>query len=104
MFILPALLHLKVLPLLGQCLYHFIVPNKSRPPHAGGAALSRPHNTNLYRNRDHGEISSVLIGCFTSVTYDVRATGCRTSERLRQLSIGNNKGIFVRNIRFKSYS
>ncbi|GBM46771.1 hypothetical protein AVEN_26946-1, partial [Araneus ventricosus] len=39
MFILPALLHLKVLPLFGQCLYHF-VPNKSRPPHAGGAALS----------------------------------------------------------------
>ncbi|GBM57486.1 hypothetical protein AVEN_229280-1 [Araneus ventricosus] len=30
-----------------------------------------PHNTNLYRNRDNGEISSVLIGCFSSVTYDV---------------------------------
>ncbi|GBM87969.1 hypothetical protein AVEN_91923-1, partial [Araneus ventricosus] len=27
---------LKVLPPLGQCLYHFIVPNKSRLPHAGG--------------------------------------------------------------------
>ncbi|GBO12319.1 hypothetical protein AVEN_266566-1 [Araneus ventricosus] len=40
MFILPALLYLKVLPLFGQCLYHFIVPNKYRPPHAGGAALS----------------------------------------------------------------
>ncbi|GBL80633.1 hypothetical protein AVEN_225303-1 [Araneus ventricosus] len=36
MFILPALLYLKVLPLFGQCLYHFIVPNKSRHPHAGG--------------------------------------------------------------------
>ncbi|GBN69698.1 hypothetical protein AVEN_186621-1 [Araneus ventricosus] len=36
MFILPALLYLKVLPLFGQCLYHLIVPNKSRPPHAGG--------------------------------------------------------------------
>ncbi|GBN64339.1 hypothetical protein AVEN_214671-1 [Araneus ventricosus] len=33
MFTLPALL-------FGQCLYHLIVPNKSRPPHAGGAALS----------------------------------------------------------------
>ncbi|GBM35889.1 hypothetical protein AVEN_125875-1 [Araneus ventricosus] len=42
MFILPALLYLKVLPLFGQCLYHLIVPNKSRPPHAGGAALPGP--------------------------------------------------------------
>ncbi|GBN55763.1 hypothetical protein AVEN_27006-1 [Araneus ventricosus] len=40
MFILPALLYLKVLPLFGQRLHHFIVPYKSRPPHAGGAALS----------------------------------------------------------------
>ncbi|GBO26543.1 hypothetical protein AVEN_67724-1 [Araneus ventricosus] len=40
MFILPAVLYLKLLPLFGQCLYHLIVPNKSRPPHAGGAALS----------------------------------------------------------------
>ncbi|GBN01644.1 hypothetical protein AVEN_232767-1 [Araneus ventricosus] len=40
MFTLPALLYLKVLPLFGKCLYHFIVPNKFRPPHAGGAALS----------------------------------------------------------------
>ncbi|GBL97851.1 hypothetical protein AVEN_231996-1 [Araneus ventricosus] len=31
---------LRVLPLFGQCLYHCIVPNKSRPPHASGAALS----------------------------------------------------------------
>ncbi|GBO04832.1 hypothetical protein AVEN_100508-1 [Araneus ventricosus] len=37
MFTLPALLYLKLLPLFGQCLYHLIVPNKSRPPHAGGA-------------------------------------------------------------------
>ncbi|GBN15529.1 hypothetical protein AVEN_39750-1 [Araneus ventricosus] len=28
------------MPLFGQGLYHFIVPNKSPPPHAGGAALS----------------------------------------------------------------
>ncbi|GBL87529.1 hypothetical protein AVEN_165146-1 [Araneus ventricosus] len=39
MFTLPALLYLKLLPSLGQCLYHLIlfliVPNKSRPPHAG---------------------------------------------------------------------
>ncbi|GBM33030.1 hypothetical protein AVEN_263517-1 [Araneus ventricosus] len=41
MFILPALLYLKVLPLFGQRLYHFIVRNKSRPPHDGGAALSQ---------------------------------------------------------------
>ncbi|GBO25066.1 hypothetical protein AVEN_114841-1 [Araneus ventricosus] len=41
MFILPALLYLKVLSLFGECLYHFIVPNESRPPHTGGAALSR---------------------------------------------------------------
>ncbi|GBO26882.1 hypothetical protein AVEN_213045-1 [Araneus ventricosus] len=41
MFILPALLYLNVLPLFGQCLYHLIVPNKSRPPHAVGAALSQ---------------------------------------------------------------
>ncbi|GBM88173.1 hypothetical protein AVEN_198841-1 [Araneus ventricosus] len=41
MFILPALLYLKELSLFGQCPYHFIVPNKSRPPHAGGEALSR---------------------------------------------------------------
>ncbi|GBN56939.1 hypothetical protein AVEN_150389-1 [Araneus ventricosus] len=40
MFTLPALLYLKLLPLFGQYLYHLIVPNKSRPPHAGGAALS----------------------------------------------------------------
>ncbi|GBM46717.1 hypothetical protein AVEN_48366-1, partial [Araneus ventricosus] len=40
MFILPALLYLKFLPLFGQCLYHLIAPNKSRHPHAGGAALS----------------------------------------------------------------
>ncbi|GBN74748.1 hypothetical protein AVEN_266678-1 [Araneus ventricosus] len=40
MFTLPALLYLKLLPLFGQCLYHLIVPNKSRPLHAGGAALS----------------------------------------------------------------
>ncbi|GBM47587.1 hypothetical protein AVEN_77027-1 [Araneus ventricosus] len=40
MFILPALLYLKVLSLFGECLYHFIVPNESRPPHTGGAALS----------------------------------------------------------------
>ncbi|GBO24069.1 hypothetical protein AVEN_117670-1 [Araneus ventricosus] len=33
MFTLPALLYLKVLPLFGQCLYHLIVPNKSRPLH-----------------------------------------------------------------------
>ncbi|GBM41586.1 hypothetical protein AVEN_196201-1 [Araneus ventricosus] len=39
MFILPALSYLKVLPLLEQCLYHFIVSNKSRPPHAGGEVL-----------------------------------------------------------------
>ncbi|GBN20182.1 hypothetical protein AVEN_12121-1 [Araneus ventricosus] len=36
MFILPALMYLKVLSLFGQCLYRFIVTNKSRPPHAGG--------------------------------------------------------------------
>ncbi|GBN43481.1 hypothetical protein AVEN_259536-1 [Araneus ventricosus] len=41
MFILPALLYLKLLPLFGKCLYHLIVPNKSCPPHAGGAALSQ---------------------------------------------------------------
>ncbi|GBM73257.1 hypothetical protein AVEN_158617-1 [Araneus ventricosus] len=40
MFTLQALLYLKLLPLFGQCLYHLIVPNKSRPPHAGGAAVS----------------------------------------------------------------
>ncbi|GBN30079.1 hypothetical protein AVEN_265792-1 [Araneus ventricosus] len=34
MFTLPALLYLKLLPLFGQCLYHLIVPNKSRPSHA----------------------------------------------------------------------
>ncbi|GBM81332.1 hypothetical protein AVEN_47418-1 [Araneus ventricosus] len=28
-------------------------------------------HTNLHRNRGNGEISSVLIGCFSSVTYDV---------------------------------
>ncbi|GBM74257.1 hypothetical protein AVEN_28866-1 [Araneus ventricosus] len=39
MFTLPTLLYLKLLPLFGQCLYHLILPNKSRPPHAGGAAL-----------------------------------------------------------------
>ncbi|GBO30788.1 hypothetical protein AVEN_112582-1 [Araneus ventricosus] len=42
MFTLPALLYLKLLPLFGQCLYHFIVPNKSRPPHAGGALPAGP--------------------------------------------------------------
>ncbi|GBM01250.1 hypothetical protein AVEN_170309-1 [Araneus ventricosus] len=42
MFTLPALLYLKVLPLFGQCLYHLIVPNKSRPPHAGGALPAGP--------------------------------------------------------------
>ncbi|GBM70453.1 hypothetical protein AVEN_50722-1 [Araneus ventricosus] len=39
MFILPALLCLKVLPLFGQGVYHLIVPNKPRPPHAGGLSL-----------------------------------------------------------------
>ncbi|GBL97118.1 hypothetical protein AVEN_144571-1 [Araneus ventricosus] len=42
MFTLPALLYLKLLPLFGQCLYHLIVPNKSRPPHAGGALPAGP--------------------------------------------------------------
>ncbi|GBL71520.1 hypothetical protein AVEN_248987-1 [Araneus ventricosus] len=42
MFALPALLYLKVLPLFGQYLYHLIVPNKSRPPHAGGALPAGP--------------------------------------------------------------
>ncbi|GBM83514.1 hypothetical protein AVEN_274684-1 [Araneus ventricosus] len=40
MFTLPALLYIKSLPLFGQCLYHLIVPNKFRPLHAGGVALS----------------------------------------------------------------
>ncbi|GBM05225.1 hypothetical protein AVEN_181614-1 [Araneus ventricosus] len=42
MFTLPTLLYLKLLPLFGQCLYHLIVPNKSRPPHAGGALPAGP--------------------------------------------------------------
>ncbi|GBN07938.1 hypothetical protein AVEN_87734-1 [Araneus ventricosus] len=42
MFTLPALLYLKLLPLFGQCLYHLIVPNKSRLPHAGGALPAGP--------------------------------------------------------------
>ncbi|GBN56985.1 hypothetical protein AVEN_68470-1 [Araneus ventricosus] len=44
MFTVPALLYLKLLPLFGQCLYHFffIVPNKSRPPHAGGGLPTSP--------------------------------------------------------------
>ncbi|GBM92096.1 hypothetical protein AVEN_96539-1 [Araneus ventricosus] len=42
MFTLPTLLYLKLLPLFGQCMYHVIVPNKSRPPHAGGALPSAP--------------------------------------------------------------
>ncbi|GBL98113.1 hypothetical protein AVEN_84608-1 [Araneus ventricosus] len=42
MFTLPALLYLKLPPLFGQCLYHLIVPNKSRPPHAGGALPAGP--------------------------------------------------------------
>ncbi|GBM88275.1 hypothetical protein AVEN_179761-1 [Araneus ventricosus] len=42
MFTLPALLYLKLLPLFGQCLYHLIIPNKSRPPHAGGALPAGP--------------------------------------------------------------
>ncbi|GBN04576.1 hypothetical protein AVEN_134600-1 [Araneus ventricosus] len=42
MFTLPALLYLKLLPLFGQCMYHLIVPNKSRPPHAGGALPAGP--------------------------------------------------------------
>ncbi|GBN46965.1 hypothetical protein AVEN_52231-1 [Araneus ventricosus] len=44
MFTLPALLYLKLLPLFGQCLFHFffIVPNKSRPPHAGGGLPTGP--------------------------------------------------------------
>ncbi|GBN36947.1 hypothetical protein AVEN_100125-1 [Araneus ventricosus] len=42
MFTLPALLYLKLLPLFGQCLYHLIVPNKPRPPHAGGALPAGP--------------------------------------------------------------
>ncbi|GBN66242.1 hypothetical protein AVEN_138716-1 [Araneus ventricosus] len=48
MFILPALMNLKVLPLFGQCLYYFIVPNKSRPPHADAAALSLLVLSRLY--------------------------------------------------------
>ncbi|GBM73032.1 hypothetical protein AVEN_115675-1 [Araneus ventricosus] len=46
---------------------------------------SRRHNINLYRKRDNGQISSLLIGCVSSATYDVRVTGCRASERVRQL-------------------
>ncbi|GBN71627.1 hypothetical protein AVEN_250405-1 [Araneus ventricosus] len=42
MFTLPAFLYLKLLPLFGQCLYNLIVPNKSRPPHAGGALPAGP--------------------------------------------------------------
>ncbi|GBN88988.1 hypothetical protein AVEN_212005-1 [Araneus ventricosus] len=42
MFTLPALLYLKLLPLFGQCLYHLIVPNKPRAPHAGGALPAGP--------------------------------------------------------------
>ncbi|GBM99453.1 hypothetical protein AVEN_133474-1 [Araneus ventricosus] len=42
MFTLPALLYLKLLPLFGQCLYHLIMPNKSRPPHAGGGLPTGP--------------------------------------------------------------
>ncbi|GBN74560.1 hypothetical protein AVEN_136110-1 [Araneus ventricosus] len=42
MFTLPALLYLKLLPLFGQCLYHLIVPNNSRPPHAAGALPAGP--------------------------------------------------------------
>ncbi|GBM74467.1 hypothetical protein AVEN_69470-1 [Araneus ventricosus] len=42
MFTLPALLYLKLLPLFGQCLYHLIVPNKSRPRHAGGGLPTGP--------------------------------------------------------------
>ncbi|GBO11213.1 hypothetical protein AVEN_63032-1 [Araneus ventricosus] len=43
MFTLPALLYLKLLPLFGQCLYHFfIVPNKSRPPPACGGLPTGP--------------------------------------------------------------
>ncbi|GBM35702.1 hypothetical protein AVEN_267458-1 [Araneus ventricosus] len=34
-------MYLKAVPLFGKSLHHFIVLNKSRPPHAGGAALSR---------------------------------------------------------------
>ncbi|GBM46770.1 hypothetical protein AVEN_6052-1 [Araneus ventricosus] len=36
----PSSLVFKSAAPVGQGLYHFIVPNKSRPPHAGGTALS----------------------------------------------------------------
>ncbi|GBO35607.1 hypothetical protein AVEN_153957-1 [Araneus ventricosus] len=72
MFTLPALLYLKLLPLFGQCLYHLVVPNKSRPPHAGGAALSplvpyRPYTllgflrTACYLIRNEGGVDSEVF-------------------------------------------
>ncbi|GBN26164.1 hypothetical protein AVEN_33958-1 [Araneus ventricosus] len=39
MFTLPALVF-KITALFGRCRHHLILPNKSRPPHTGGAALS----------------------------------------------------------------
>ncbi|GBN03466.1 hypothetical protein AVEN_141153-1 [Araneus ventricosus] len=47
MFILPALLYLNVLPLFGQCLYHCIVPSKSRPPQLVGRLSPRSSSPGL---------------------------------------------------------
>ncbi|GBM42649.1 hypothetical protein AVEN_221761-1 [Araneus ventricosus] len=82
MFILPALLYLKVLPLFGQCLYHLIVPNKPLPSHAGRAALSRWSSTGLApflgKPGQCGYFYAIPTGERLATTYDLACSMLHT--------------------------
>ncbi|GBL72229.1 hypothetical protein AVEN_115201-1 [Araneus ventricosus] len=78
MFTLPAVLYLKLLPLFGQCLYHLIVPNKSRPPHAGGTVPKVQTLPPGYRGLTVCKILQYLLSaicrknvCFALHTYQI---------------------------------
>ncbi|GBN76451.1 hypothetical protein AVEN_147685-1 [Araneus ventricosus] len=105
MFTLPAILYLKLLPLFGQCLYHvfLIVPNNSRPPHAGGGLPIGPlpalhpfwvgrasvgiftqHST---RFMDAKDLKSALE---YSMKYEAARTMSKTSRHVRSMEIEDN--------------
>ncbi|GBO28815.1 hypothetical protein AVEN_24436-1 [Araneus ventricosus] len=93
MFILPALLYLKVLLLFGQCLYHFIVSNKSRPPHASGAANPAGPLSALHPSR--GGWASVGIvaphqreDVWSSPTYDLTCNRPNTRRIFSGIGFG----------------
>ncbi|GBL91856.1 hypothetical protein AVEN_172776-1 [Araneus ventricosus] len=85
MFTLPALLYLKLLPLFGHnaCIIFFIVPNKSRPPHAGGGLPTGPlpalHPFWVGR-ASVGIFDATPMGGRLATTYDFACNGPHTQR------------------------